>query len=451
MTSSNRSSYIRVEDQNQSALNELFSVVSNPTQYRAQLFSKPFRDRGLPDSFFQPPSSSSNNSLSKSVASSSNSLTNSEQPSTVIRQHAKNQLSLPNIPSQSTTLLRTIINNNHVQGHLRTVSDTAVLDGQGTTIASTNTTLSQINSQVSLLPLPDGWEEKQTADGQAYYIDHMTQCTTWMDPRPNHYAAFQTFCGTLPLPDGFEQSRDARGNIYFIDHNNKQTCWDDPRPNYYRSMMTKRLDVPMPPSPMSTPQTSTSPIPTSSTSFHQQRLSSSALSPTSSMAQLTTNSPPIVSHQQDPLKNKLSEILNEQRVLQQRKEELERMEANIRKMLHQRPNCSAADQATIDALIEDLLHHKRQNSEDSGVGEGRASINRTPDALSSMDCNDDILFPNQADYATFPVDINLPVQDHHHHHPTAHLDDSQLKMKSVKQYPAWHYHANLQCENKPLK
>lgn len=171
MTSSNRSSYIRVEDQNQSALNELFSVVSNPTQYRAQLFSKPFRDRGLPDSFFQPPSSSSNNSLSKSVASSSNSLTNSEQPSTVIRQHAKNQLSLPNIPSQSTTLLRTIINNNHVQGHLRTVSDTAVLDGQGTTIASTNTTLSQINSQVSLLPLPDGWEEKQTADGQAYYIE----------------------------------------------------------------------------------------------------------------------------------------------------------------------------------------------------------------------------------------------------------------------------------------
>jgi hypothetical protein len=47
------------------------------------------------------------------------------------------------------------------------------------------------------------------------------------------------------------------------------------------------------------------------------------------MAQLTTNSPPIVSHQQDPLKNKLSEILNEQRALQQRKEELERMVRQI--------------------------------------------------------------------------------------------------------------------------
>jgi flagellar capping protein FliD len=100
--------------------------------------------------------------------------------------------------------------------------------------------------------------------------------------------------------------------------------------DYYRSMMTKRLDVPIPPSPISIPQSSSSPIPTTSSSpFHQQRLSSSTLSPTSSMAQLTTNSPPIVSHQQDPLKNKLSEILNEQRVLQQRKEELERMVREI--------------------------------------------------------------------------------------------------------------------------
>jgi hypothetical protein len=96
-------------------------------------------------------------------------------------------------------------------------------------------------------------------------------------------------------------------------------------------MMTKRLDVPIPPSPVSVPQSSPSPIPTSSSPFHiqQQKLSSSTLSPTSSMAQLTTNSPPIVSHQQDPLKNKLSEILNEQRALQQRKEELERMVRQI--------------------------------------------------------------------------------------------------------------------------
>ncbi|CAF1473672.1 unnamed protein product [Adineta ricciae] len=442
MSNSNRSSYIRVEDQNQSALNELFSVVNNPAQYRAQLLSKPFRDRGLPESFFQPPSSSSNNSLSKSAATSSNSINNDqkqeEESLTVQRHHAKNQLSLPNIPSQSTTLLRTIINNNHVQGHLRTVSDTAVLDGQGTAMASTNSTLSQINSQVSLLPLPDGWEEKQTPDGQAYYVDHMTQNTTWMDPRPNHYAAFQSFCATLPLPDGYEQSRDARGNVYFIDHNHKQTCWDDPRPNYYRSMMTKRLDIPTPPTSVAIPQSSPSPIPTSSSPFHQQRLSTATLSPTTSMAQLSTNSPPVDSHQQDRLKNRLSEILNEQRMLQQRKEELARMEADVRKMLNQH-NHTPNDHTALDSLIDDLLHHKRQNSEDSGVGEGRNSINRTPDALSSMDCNDDPLFPNQADYATFPVEMDHPVQDPR---PVGVLGGSQLKMKPIKSNHPWFYHNN---------
>ncbi|CAF4892085.1 unnamed protein product, partial [Rotaria socialis] len=72
-------------------------------------------------------------------------------------------------------------------------------------------------------------------------------------------------------------------------------------------MMTQRLDVPIPPTPMSIPQSSTSPIPTSSSPFHQQRLSST-LSPTTSMAQLTTNSPPVASLQPDPLKNKLTEI-----------------------------------------------------------------------------------------------------------------------------------------------
>ena len=95
--------------------------------------------------------------------------------------------------------------------------------------------------------------------------------------------------------------------------------------DYYRSMMTKRLDVPIPPTPMAAPQSSTSPIPTASSSFHQQRLSSSTLSPTSSMAQLTTSSPSVLNQPQDPLKNKLSQILSEQRALQQRKEELERM------------------------------------------------------------------------------------------------------------------------------
>lgn len=60
---------------------------------------------------------------------------------------------------------------------------------------------------------------------------HRNKSTTWIDPRPKHYAAFQTFCSTLPLPDGLEQIYDVQGNSYFIDHKTKQTHWDDPRPS----------------------------------------------------------------------------------------------------------------------------------------------------------------------------------------------------------------------------
>lgn len=32
---------------------------------------------------------------------------------------------------------------------------------------------------------------------------------------------------------------------------------------------------------------------------------------------------------------------------------------------------SGTDQTTLESLIDDLIHHKRQNSEDSGLGDGK--------------------------------------------------------------------------------
>lgn len=32
-------------------------------------------------------------------------------------------------------------------------------------------------------PLPEGWEQAVTADGEVYYIDHINKNTTWVDPR----------------------------------------------------------------------------------------------------------------------------------------------------------------------------------------------------------------------------------------------------------------------------
>ncbi|MCG8711201.1 hypothetical protein JHU04_004602, partial [Brenneria sp. 4F2] len=31
--------------------------------------------------------------------------------------------------------------------------------------------------------LPSGWEQRFTPEGRAYFVDHNTRTTTWVDPR----------------------------------------------------------------------------------------------------------------------------------------------------------------------------------------------------------------------------------------------------------------------------
>lgn len=35
----------------------------------------------------------------------------------------------------------------------------------------------------SLGPLPEGWEQAITSDGEIYYINHKNKTTSWLDPR----------------------------------------------------------------------------------------------------------------------------------------------------------------------------------------------------------------------------------------------------------------------------
>lgn len=298
MSTGNSSSYIHDADQNRQVLNSLFTFSNNTRTL------KPYSKRNLPDSFYRPP----------------NVAPKSKQ---VHRRHTKSQSnSSENILQSSSS-------------HLRAASDSEILTEQ-----------SMKKSQSTLLPLPDDWEEKQTDDGQIFYIDHRNKSTTWIDPRPKHYAAFQTFCSTLPLPDGFEQTYDTQGNSYFINHETKQTYWEDPRMNFYRSLMTKRLDVPS--------QSS-----------------------------------------KDLLSNRLIEISKERHELQIRTQELQRMEADIRKRIEQQ------DQTEFESLINDLLVLKRQDSTDSGLDDGRC--NNTP--INDRFKSNDFSLPNKSNFSTFP-DVN---------------------------------------------
>ncbi|SSD61350.1 probable E3 ubiquitin-protein ligase RSP5 [Saccharomycodes ludwigii] len=87
--------------------------------------------------------------------------------------------------------------------------------------------------------LPPGWEQRYTPEGRAYFVDHNTRTTTWVDPRRQQY--IRTYGPTNnsiqqqpvsqlgPLPSGWEMRLTNTARVYFVDHNTKTTTWDDPR------------------------------------------------------------------------------------------------------------------------------------------------------------------------------------------------------------------------------
>jgi hypothetical protein len=39
----------------------------------------------------------------------------------------------------------------------------------------------------SLGPLPEGWDQATTQEGEVYFINHQTRTTSWFDPRIRKY------------------------------------------------------------------------------------------------------------------------------------------------------------------------------------------------------------------------------------------------------------------------
>ena len=105
-----------------------------------------------------------------------------------------------------------------------------------TTALPAPTSTSPTTTGSDAIPLPQGWEERQTPDGRPYFVDHNNRTTTWLDPRlanapPSVFSstATQTALNLGPLPSGWEMRMTSSGRIYFVDHNTRTTSWDDPR------------------------------------------------------------------------------------------------------------------------------------------------------------------------------------------------------------------------------
>lgn len=205
-------------------LQALFDSVLTPGANHPQ--QVPWSKRKLPDSFFKPPTTGSksvdhsreNSSDSGAFTSSSIFTTSPVSP-------------LNSIPLQTV--------------HHRAHSSPASL--QQTQQFGEMHSCSQHNKQNSYdmvqklanTPLPYGWEEARTPEGQIYYLNHVTKTTTWEDPRKavNGRATTQLTVGPPkmtnellgPLPEGWEQSVTPEGEMYFINHMNRTTTWCDPR------------------------------------------------------------------------------------------------------------------------------------------------------------------------------------------------------------------------------
>uniref|UniRef100_A0A1B6G5W6 WW domain-containing protein n=1 Tax=Cuerna arida TaxID=1464854 RepID=A0A1B6G5W6_9HEMI len=347
---------VRIDQDSDSELQALFDSVLKPDSRRP--LQVPFRMRKLPNSFFNPPSTGSK---SPSVSSISHSRENSADSA---------------FGNNTTTTTTTGLQVNHPRAH----SSPASLQQ---TYASAHQQQQQHIKQRScdmtaleqdLGPLPAGWEQARTLEGQVYFLNHITRTTTWEDPRKTiaaQVANQQQRSAELlntphpatspqpqgkgsspatspaplgPLPEGWEQAATPEGEIYFINHQTRTTSWFDPR-------IPTHLQRP-PTSGALLPAALSSWLPQVQSSASQQKLRLQSL-------QL----------ERERLKLRQQEIMRQQELMMRQ---------------------STTDSG-MDPFLSGLTDHARQESADSGLGmSNNYSLPHTPeDFLSTMDDNMD--------------------------------------------------------------
>lgn len=106
-------------------------------------------------------------------------------------------------------------------------------------------------------------EMRTTQQGQVYFYHIPSGVSTWHDPRiPRDFDSQNLALDSLgPLPSGWEQRKTASGRVYYVDHNNRTTQFTDPRLNGQIINLIRRQNQP----PTTTPSTVTTATTTSTT------------------------------------------------------------------------------------------------------------------------------------------------------------------------------------------
>nr|XP_034329255.1 transcriptional coactivator YAP1-A isoform X10 [Crassostrea gigas] len=210
---------VHVRENSGNELEALFQYAANPnSELGGQI---PFRQRKLPESFFHEPKSSRPGHM-KQGSNDSTGFPGQMNPGMGAHMRAH---------SSPATLQQSLSAVPQPPSHARQRSCDALLD--------------PIESEPlppgwEMAKTQDGQRYYLNTSEKNLY-NHLTQITTWQDPRkgssnalnsrtpPNSQSPNVSLQNLGPLPHGWEQASTPEGDIYFINHIERTTSWYDPR------------------------------------------------------------------------------------------------------------------------------------------------------------------------------------------------------------------------------
>ncbi|XP_077154602.1 transcriptional coactivator YAP1 isoform X3 [Ranitomeya variabilis] len=180
---------VHVRGDSETDLEALFNAVMNPKTANVPQ-TLPMRMRKLPDSFFKQPEPKSHSRQASTDGGSAGALT----PQHVRAHSSPASLQLGAVSPGA-------------------LSPQGVVSTQGP--APPNPHLRQSSFEIpDDVPLPPGWEMAKTPSGQRYFLNHIEQTTTWLDPRKAMLSQMNVTAPTSPPvqqnlmnPTGMSQQR----------------------------------------------------------------------------------------------------------------------------------------------------------------------------------------------------------------------------------------------------
>ncbi|KAM9788745.1 transcriptional coactivator YAP1-like [Neosynchiropus ocellatus] len=205
---------VHVRGDSQTELDALFSAVINPSKAAQQPAPLPMRMRKLPDSFFRQPDPRGHSRQSSSDGGVCGSLTPhhvrahsspASLPVNSLSTQAAEVASAPVIPDDiplppGWEMAKTQTGQRYFLNHLEKTTtwhdprlaqlqpaaaqhpiSGAPIHAHSLSQPAAPTSPQSINPETG--PLPEGWEQAATAEGEVYYIDHINKNTSWVDPR----------------------------------------------------------------------------------------------------------------------------------------------------------------------------------------------------------------------------------------------------------------------------